>query len=120
MPPPTPLKIKTSSVTRLIKEERSYHKEIASQKARVEKMEANGEDVYEIKQQKKVLADTEQMIPELHKKLLQAVEALELEVETIDEETPEKTAALTAIEEAKNVYEGQPTLAGESLFTDVS
>ncbi|KAF3914953.1 hypothetical protein ABW20_dc0109819 [Dactylellina cionopaga] len=120
MPPPTPLKIKISSLTRLIKEERSYHKELASQKVKVQKMEDNEEDFYEIKQQKKVLEDTRQMIPELHKKLERAVEALELELELIEEDTDEKTQALAAIKEATNLYEGQPTAAGNSLFTEVS
>ena len=40
MPPPTPLSIATSSVTRLVKEEASYHRELESQQKRVEKLEA--------------------------------------------------------------------------------
>ncbi|KAF3216006.1 hypothetical protein TWF191_009169 [Orbilia oligospora] len=134
MPPPSPLKIKTSSVTRLIKEEQSYHKELASQKARLQRMEDNNEDEYEIKQQvcynnllngcglvlKKVVADTEQMIPAVQQKLEQAVEALELQLELIEEETDEKKAAVLAIEEAKKIYEGQPSSVGNSLFTEAA
>ncbi|KAK6359841.1 hypothetical protein TWF696_000974 [Orbilia brochopaga] len=120
MPPPTPLKIKTSSVARLIKEEQSYHKEVALQKAKIERMVAAGEDIYEINQQKKVLADTEQMIPELHSKLNQAVEVLEIELENIDEETEEKEQALAAVQEAKRVYAGSASAAVNDLFTDVS
>ena len=41
MPPPTPLSIATSSVTRLVKEEASYHRELESQQKRVEKLEAD-------------------------------------------------------------------------------
>ncbi|KAF3093067.1 hypothetical protein TWF569_005906 [Orbilia oligospora] len=120
MPPPSPLKIKTSSVTRLIKEEQSYHKELASQKARLQRMEDNNEDEYEIKQQKKVVVDTEQMIPAVQQKLEQAVEALELQLELIEEETDEKKAAVLAIEEAKKIYEGQPSSVGNSLFTEAA
>ncbi|EPS37806.1 hypothetical protein H072_8436 [Dactylellina haptotyla CBS 200.50] len=120
MPPPTPLKIKTSSVARLIKDELTYHKEIVAQKAVVERMEAENAEFYELKAQKKVLADTEQMIPELHLRLEQAVEALEMELEVIDEDSEEKQAAITAVEEAKKVYEGKATSVGNSLFTDVS
>ncbi|KAK6528132.1 hypothetical protein TWF281_009383 [Arthrobotrys megalospora] len=120
MPPPSPLKIKTSSVARLIKEEQSYHKELASQKARLQRMEDNNEDEYEIKQQRKVVVETEQMIPTVREKLEQAVEALELQLELIDEDTDEKKTAVLAIEEARKVYEGQPSSVGNSLFTDVS
>jgi tubulin-specific chaperone A len=120
MPPPSPLKIKTSSVIRLIKEEQSYHKELASQQAKVEKMEDDNEDFYDIKKQKEVLVETEKMIPEVQKRLRDAVEILELELETIDEETEEKAQALKAMEEAKLVYENQKMLNGNGLFTDVS
>lgn len=45
MPTPSQLAIATSSVQRLVKEEASYHKEIALQQARVEKLLASrGED----------------------------------------------------------------------------
>lgn len=39
MPAPSPLSIATSSVQRLLKEESYYHKELASQQVRVEKLE---------------------------------------------------------------------------------
>lgn len=39
MPAPSPLSIATSSVQRLIKEESYYHKELASQQLRVDKLE---------------------------------------------------------------------------------
>ena len=41
MPPPTPLAIATSSLQRLIKEESSYHKELKSQEARLDKLVSN-------------------------------------------------------------------------------
>jgi tubulin-specific chaperone A len=39
MAPPSALAVATSSVQRLVKEETYYHKELASQKNRVEKLE---------------------------------------------------------------------------------
>lgn len=39
MPAPSPLSIATSSVQRLVKEETYYHKDLASQQVRIEKLE---------------------------------------------------------------------------------
>lgn len=39
MAPPTPLAVATSSVQRLVKEEAYYHKDLASQGARIAKLE---------------------------------------------------------------------------------
>ena len=41
MPAPSKLAIATSSVTRLLKEEASYHKELEQQEARIKKSEQN-------------------------------------------------------------------------------
>jgi len=54
MPAPTKLAIATSSVKRLVKEEASYHKELAQQQGRIEKLEqsANDEEIeYQLKQE---------------------------------------------------------------------
>lgn len=51
MPPPSALSIKTSSVIRLIKEEASYHKEAVAQEKVIEKLENEGGDEYELRQQ---------------------------------------------------------------------
>jgi tubulin-specific chaperone A len=56
MVPPSQLSIATSAVVRLVKEERSYHKELQQQEARVAKLETekNGEDEnseYQLKQE---------------------------------------------------------------------
>jgi tubulin-specific chaperone A len=40
MPAPSPLAIATSSLHRLVKEEKSYHNELAQQQARISKLEA--------------------------------------------------------------------------------
>lgn len=39
MPPPSPLAIATGSVRRLLKEEASYHKELAGQEAKIKALE---------------------------------------------------------------------------------
>ncbi len=39
MPPPTPLAIATSSLLRLLKEESSYHAELATQESRAQKLQ---------------------------------------------------------------------------------
>lgn len=48
MAPPTPLAIATSSVLRLVKEEKSYHRELEEQTKRIQKLEeeikAGGDD----------------------------------------------------------------------------
>lgn len=51
MPPPSALSIRTSSVIRLIKEEASYHKEAVAQEKVIEKLEKEGGDEYELRQQ---------------------------------------------------------------------
>lgn len=51
MPPPSALSIKTSAVIRLIKEEASYHKEAVAQEKVIAKLEKEGGDEYELRQQ---------------------------------------------------------------------
>jgi tubulin-specific chaperone A len=41
---PSKIAVATSSVLRLVKEEASYHKELAQQEARIKKLESNTED----------------------------------------------------------------------------
>ncbi|KAB8285835.1 tubulin binding cofactor A [Yarrowia lipolytica] len=74
---PSQIKIKTSALGRLIKEEKLYKQETAEQAARVEKMKANGEDEYDIKKQIEVLKDTEQMVPVMRKKIDEMKASLE-------------------------------------------
>lgn len=56
MPAPSRLAIATSAVTRLVKEEASYHKELEQQKASIAKLEQGGGDEnaeYQLKQEVK-------------------------------------------------------------------
>ncbi|ORY74787.1 tubulin binding cofactor A [Leucosporidium creatinivorum] len=71
------LVIKTGVVNRLVKEVQSYKNEAHLLKQRADKMEHDGEDVYEVRQQRRVHADSVQMIPDSEKRLAKAVEELE-------------------------------------------
>ncbi|KAI5478063.1 tubulin-specific chaperone A [Pseudohyphozyma bogoriensis] len=83
------LTIKTGVVTRLVKEVASYRAEAKMLLGRVEKMEADGEDEYEVRQQRRVLADSEMMIPDSEKRLEKAVRELRELVESSQPELGE-------------------------------
>ena len=54
MAPPSKLTVATSSVLRLVKEEASYHKEMAQQEARIKKLEEGSAEEnaeYQLKQE---------------------------------------------------------------------
>ncbi|KAF8470165.1 putative tubulin-specific chaperone Rbl2 [Kalaharituber pfeilii] len=106
MPAPSSLSIKTSSVLRLTKEEKSYHKELASAKKSLESMLAEeGEaDEYAIKQQRKVVEETKAMIPTVRKNLEDAVSSLETELESSGSEPEDaKEKARNAIKDAREL-----------------
>ncbi|KAH0610049.1 uncharacterized protein LAJ45_07864 [Morchella importuna] len=105
MPPPSALAIKTSSVIRLVKEEASYHKEAAQQKAQVEKLEADGADEYELRQPKKALEETLVMAPAVRKRLASSLELLQMALDDASEaETAEaKEKAAKALEDGRKV-----------------
>ena len=44
MAPPSKLRVSTSALQRLVKEEASYHKELEQQQARITKLQANPQD----------------------------------------------------------------------------
>ncbi|KAF8428707.1 tubulin binding cofactor A [Tirmania nivea] len=111
MPPPSALGIKTSSVVRLIKEESSYHKELASAKQSLEKMLTGEEpDEYELRQQRKVIEETKAMVPEVRTRLQTALEALQLQLKN----TPESEAAESK-EKAQKAIDDAQKLLGEVL-----
>ncbi|GAA5975592.1 hypothetical protein JCM21900_004795 [Sporobolomyces salmonicolor] len=71
------LTIKTGVVNRLVKEVSMYKEEAAMLKVRADAMEARGDDEYEVRQQRKVHADSVQMIPDSEKRLAKAISELE-------------------------------------------
>ncbi|KAF3032979.1 hypothetical protein E8E12_003000 [Didymella heteroderae] len=84
MPPPSKLAVATGSVTRLVKEEASYHKELVQQEERIKKLEASEGDEnkeYTLRQEKQALQETQNVFPALRTRIEQAVERLESELE---------------------------------------
>eukprot|EP00127_Corallochytrium_limacisporum_P006965 Clim_evm19s239 gene=Clim_evmTU19s239 len=70
------LQIKTGMVNRLVKELKSYEKELESEKAVIATMKADGKNEYDIKKRGEVLAETEHMIPDTKHRLNAAVQQL--------------------------------------------
>ncbi|KAJ1281621.1 hypothetical protein BS78_04G319400 [Paspalum vaginatum] len=63
------LKIKTSTCKRIVKELRSYEKEVQKEAAKTADMKEKGADPYDLKQQENVLAESRMMVPDCHKRL---------------------------------------------------
>uniref|UniRef100_A0A0E0CT28 Tubulin-specific chaperone A n=1 Tax=Oryza meridionalis TaxID=40149 RepID=A0A0E0CT28_9ORYZ len=63
------LKIKTSTCKRIVKELRSYEKEVEKEAAKTADMKEKGADPYDLKQQENVLAESRMMVPDCHKRL---------------------------------------------------
>ncbi|PHH88788.1 hypothetical protein CDD83_7051 [Cordyceps sp. RAO-2017] len=111
MPPPSPLAICTGSVQRLLKEEASYHAELAEQEAQVKLLEAevasggqasdDGNADFMLKQQRTAVEQTKAVFGPLKKRLDEAVAALEDQV-AASEETGTHAADL---EQAKSTLQ---------------
>ncbi|BGP19691.1 hypothetical protein JCM10213_001868 [Rhodosporidiobolus nylandii] len=98
------LSIKTGVVQRLVKEVQSYKEESAQTAQKADEMEQRGEDEYEVRQQRRVAADSAQMIPDSEKRLAKAVAELEDLVASAEEElngTQEYQKAKDALRSAK-------------------
>jgi tubulin-specific chaperone A len=97
------IKIKTGVLRRVGKEKLSYRKEADQQKAKIEKMKADGKDEHDIKKMGEVLQETLMMIPDCHRRLGAAHTELKniLETEAELAETEEYEAAKTQIAEAE-------------------
>ncbi|GAB7347597.1 hypothetical protein MBLNU459_g4476t1 [Dothideomycetes sp. NU459] len=84
MPPPSPLAIATSAVTRLVKEEASYHKELEHQLASIAKLEQGGGDEnaeFQLKQEKRAVDETKAIFPQLKERIKDALAKLEQQLE---------------------------------------
>ncbi|KAK5168625.1 tubulin folding cofactor A [Saxophila tyrrhenica] len=109
MPPPSQLSIATSALIRLVKEERSYHKEAEQQQASITKLEQGGGDEnaeFTLKQERNGLEQTKAMFPQLKAKIEDALARLEQQLEQDkgpgDQSSPEDiTRAKEAVAEAK-------------------
>ncbi|KAA8916488.1 hypothetical protein TRICI_001351 [Trichomonascus ciferrii] len=96
---PSQLQIKVNALKRLMKEQALYKKEAESDAKRVEQAKEEGKDEYEIKKMNEVLQETQQMVPELNKKIQTTLNGLkDLLSSDIDEDT---TAAKEVVQEAE-------------------
>lgn len=90
---------------RLVKEEASYHKEMAQQEARIKKLEAPSEDEnaeYQLKQERQALEETKNVLPSVRQRIILALERLEQQLEAGGTESTEEIAkAKDAVAEAK-------------------
>ncbi|KAI7898907.1 tubulin binding cofactor A [Cokeromyces recurvatus] len=95
--PLSPLKIKTNVVKRIYKEHLGYLKEAETQQKRIDKLIAEGADEADVRKQKEVLAETQQMIPDVKKRLANAYQDLQNQLENFE------NAAVDEIQEAQTV-----------------
>ncbi|XP_077989117.1 tubulin-specific chaperone A-like [Glandiceps talaboti] len=97
------LKIKTGVVKRLGKERSMYEKEVVDQQEKINKMEADGKDEYDIRKQKEVLQESKIMIPDCTRRLKTAHSELQTMLENEKElaETEEYKAAEAIVNEVK-------------------
>ncbi|KAI5300960.1 hypothetical protein KEM55_003679 [Ascosphaera atra] len=84
MAPRSPLSIATQALQRLIKEELSYHREVEQQKERIERLQAGsvladdyGNRDYVMKQEIQALKETKNVLPDLRRKISEALAKLE-------------------------------------------
>ncbi|KAK7414312.1 tubulin folding cofactor A [Neonectria punicea] len=118
MPPPSQLAIATSSVTRLLKEEVSYHKELAQQEAQIkalqEKIESgqgneDGNGEFMLKQHQTAVEQTKAVFVSLRERIEAAVTKLEDQIQVREQSgAPEQEleAAKAALAQAKAEQNG--------------
>ncbi|OBZ90145.1 Tubulin-specific chaperone A [Choanephora cucurbitarum] len=95
--PLSQLKIKTNVVKRIYKEHLGYAKEAEMQQSRIDKLIAEGADEADVKKQREVLAETHQMIPDVKKRLTNAYQDLQNQLENSE------SADLDELQEAQTV-----------------
>ncbi|BGP57903.1 hypothetical protein JCM8202_006250 [Rhodotorula sphaerocarpa] len=92
------LNIKTGVVNRLHKELQVYREEAKKTEAEIKKLEEGEADEYEVRQQRRILAESERMIPDAEQRLAQALGDLEDMLESAeDTEASESEAYKKAI-----------------------
>ncbi|KAF2793310.1 tubulin binding cofactor A [Melanomma pulvis-pyrius CBS 109.77] len=95
MAPPSQLRKTTSVLERLVKEEASYHKELAQQEARIKQIKAgtDGEHTgYYLKQERQAVEETKNIFPAMHAKISQAIKNLEDQLASNKEVDAEESA----------------------------
>ncbi|KAH8788808.1 tubulin binding cofactor A [Diaporthe sp. PMI_573] len=122
MAPPTPLAVATSSVQRLVKEEAYYHKDLASQQARIAKLEKDiGEKSadldenaeYVLKQEKQAAEETKNVFGPLRSRIADAVAKLEEQI-AIGESSGDAGAEAELVKAREVLKQGQDALKTEA------
>jgi len=93
------VKIKVGVVRRYTKEKLSYEKEVKMQEDKIKKFEEEGKDEYFMKQQVNSLKESQLMIPDTQRRLLQAYNELKDMISDI------KDPANSPIEEYKSAHQ---------------
>ncbi|KAJ0121405.1 tubulin-specific chaperone [Diaporthe amygdali] len=124
MAPPTPLAVATSSVQRLVKEEAYYHKDLASQQARIEKLEKDisekSSDLdenaeYVLKQEKQAAEETKNVFGPLRNRITDAISKLEEQIAISESSGDDGDAAAAELTKAREVLkQGQDALKAEA------
>lgn len=101
------IKIKTGVVKRLGKEKGYYEKEVIAQEAKIAKMKEDKADEYDVRKQEEVLTESQVMIPDCKKRLVQARGELQnlLDSEKDLAETEEYKTAQAELEATKATAE---------------
>ncbi|PFH60193.1 hypothetical protein XA68_11322 [Ophiocordyceps unilateralis] len=99
MPAPSPLSISTGSVQRLLKEEASYHTELAEQQARAKALattkgeDEDGNAAFLLKQQRAVVEQTRAVFAPLRLRIDEAVAKLEEQLAAAEGEDSQDVAS---------------------------
>lgn len=96
---PRQLMIKTKVVQRMMKEVRSYEKEVVENTEKIGKMEREGADFHDVKKFREVLAESEMMVPDSKNRLRKNIEDLRSFVETAKDENGVKESEWWATHE---------------------
>ncbi|KAI8852536.1 tubulin binding cofactor A [Chytridium lagenaria] len=93
------LKIKTGVAKRIGKELKSYRSEFQKQQERIDELIKKDTDEHTVRKQREVLEETNQMLPDTHRRLVAAVQELEAVVaEFLSGESEEITEAKDIIQ----------------------
>ncbi|KAI0016446.1 tubulin binding cofactor A [Xylariomycetidae sp. FL0641] len=124
MPAPSPLTVATQAVQRLLKEEKSYEKELAQQSARVAKLEAeakshqtgggaeDGNAEFVLKQEQRAMAETQAVFAPLRERIVDAVQRLEEQVAAAESEGGAPADEVAKAKEALKLGQGvEPPVA---------
>mmetsp|Transcript_33847 Transcript_33847/g.34482 ORF Transcript_33847/g.34482 Transcript_33847/m.34482 type:complete len:117 (+) Transcript_33847:133-483(+) len=97
------IQIQVGVCKRMVKEVKSYEKEVVENEAVVKKMRDEGRDPYDIRKQEEVLQESCMMIPDSKRRYEAAIETLKSHIEEFGDETD--AALLTEAKEIVAEFE---------------